>query len=314
MTQKKWTLKQAKDLFFLPFMELAYRAQKAHRRFFPANRIQVSTLLSIKTGRCSENCGYCSQSNHHKTNLQPASMLSLKEVLAAAQQAKAQGCTRFCMGASGRGPSSEDLKCVCEMITEVKSLGLETCVTLGLLTYPQACTLKETGLDYYNHNIDTSAEYYQQIVTTRTFQDRITTLEHVRKAGIRLCCGGILGMGETNEDRLKMLLVLANFNPHPESVPINKLIKIPGTRFENELDVDPFDFVRTIAVARLLLPHSYIRLSAGREQVSDELQAWSFFCGANSIFFGEQLLTVKNSACEKDEELFTRLGLEKEVL
>jgi biotin synthase len=312
--KRNWTPKAAKKLFCSPFMDLLHRAQTVHRTHFNPNNIQISTLLSIKTGRCSENCAYCSQSRHHKATLKSTPLMSVQEVLEKAKQAKALGSTRFCMGASGRSPGNGDVELVCEIIKGVKKLGLETCVTLGLLTGEQAHTLKKAGLDFYNHNIDTSLEYYNKIITTRTFQDRINTLTHVRKAGIKLCCGGILGMGETNEDRIKMLLILANFDPIPESIPINKLIRMPGTPLENQPDIDSFDFVRTIALCRILMPSSYIRLSAGRENMNDEFQALCFMAGANSIFYGNKLLTAQNPEPGKDDLLFHRLGLEKQTL
>ncbi len=311
--KKEWTFQDANQVFSLPFIDLLYKAQTIHRNNFNQNAIQVSTLLSIKTGSCSENCAYCSQSAHHKTGLKRAPMMKIEDVLEAAKRAKEAGSTRFCMGAAGRGPFGDDLKLVCEMVKEVKKLHLETCVTLGLLTEDQAISLKKAGLDYYNHNIDTSQEFYDKVVTTRTFQDRLDTLEIVRKAGIKLCCGGILGMGETNDDRIKMLVTLANLSPPPESVPINKLIRIPGTPLEKQKDIDPFDFVRTIALARILMPKSSVRLSAGRQQMSDELQALCFMAGANSIFYGEKLLTTSNPMPEGDNRLFERLGLEKMV-
>lgn len=309
--QKKWTLHQAKEIFNLPLTELLYKAQKIHLDHFIPATVQISTLLNIKTGSCPENCSYCPQSAHYNTGLKKEPLMKMEEVVAAAKRAKDAGSSRFCMGAAWRGPRDEDLKIICEMITEIKKLGLETCVTLGLLKDSQALMLKESGLDFYNHNIDTSAEFYEQIITTRTFEDRLNTLELVRKSGIKVCCGGILGMGETNDDRIKMLTLLANLEEPPESVPINKLIKIPGTPLENQEDIDPFDFVRTIALARILMPKSYIRLSAGREQMSDELQALCFMGGVNSIFYGEKLLTAGNPIPERDNQLFERLGLKK---
>ncbi|EER20800.1 MULTISPECIES: biotin synthase BioB [spotted fever group] len=309
--QKKWTLQQAKEIFNLSLIELLYEAQKIHRDYFIPATIQISTLLNIKTGSCPENCSYCPQSAHYNTGLKKEPLMKKEEVVAAAKRAKDAGSSRFCIGAAWRGPRDEDLKIVCEMITEVKKLGLETCVTLGLLKDSQVLMLKESGLDFYNHNIDTSPEFYDQIITTRTFEDRLNTLELVRKSGIKVCCGGIIGMGETNEDRIKMLTLLANLEESPESVPINKLIKIPGTPLENQEDIDPFDFVRTIALARILMPKSYVRLSAGREQMSDELQALCFMAGANSIFYGEKLLTAGNPIPEQDNQLFERLGLKK---
>ena len=309
--KKTWTLQEAEHLFNLPFNELMYQAQTTHRNHFDPNSVQISTLLSIKTGRCPEDCSYCPQSAHYKTGLQKEPLMELKDVLEAATRAKEAGSTRFCMGAAWRGPSEKDLNTVCEMVTEVKKLGLETCVTLGLLKDEQATQLKEAGLDFYNHNIDTSPEFYDQIISTRTFQDRLDTLSRVRQSGVKVCSGGILGLGETNSDRIGMLIALANLDEPPESVPINKLIKIPGTPLAQQTDVDCFDFVRTIALARIIMPNTMIRLSAGREQMSDELQALCFMAGANSIFYGEKLLTAANPVPEEDHALFNRLGLKK---
>lgn len=309
--QKKWTFQDAEQIFNLPFLELLYRAQTVHRQSFTPNTVQVSTLLSIKTGSCPENCSYCPQSAHYQTGLKKESLMEIDQVLSAAKRAKEAGSTRFCMGAAWRGPRDSDLEIVCEMVKEVKKLGLETCVTLGLLKEHQITKLKEAGLDFYNHNIDTSPEYYEKIITTRTFTDRLNTLEGVRKSGIKVCCGGILGMGETNQDRISMLILLANLDEPPESVPINKLIKIPGTPLEDQEEIDVFDFVRTIALARIMMPTSYVRLSAGREQMSDELQSLCFLAGANSIFYGEKLLTAPNPVPQRDNSLFQRLGLEK---
>jgi biotin synthase len=314
MTNATWTFEQANALFNLPFNELMYQAQTIHRQQFNPNSVQVSTLLSIKTGRCPEDCSYCPQSGHYKTGLQKEPLLEIDAVVAAAKRAKAAGSTRFCMGAAWRGPNEKDLNTVCDMVSEVKKLGLETCVTLGLLKDQQAEQLKAAGLDYYNHNIDTSPEFYEQVITTRTFQDRLATLEKVRQSGVKVCCGGILGLGETNADRIGMLVVLANLDEPPESVPINQLIKIPGTPLANQHNVDCFDFIRTIALGRILMPKSMIRLSAGREQMSDELQALCFMAGANSIFYGEKLLTANNPEPEQDNRLFQRLGLEKMAL
>lgn len=311
MMKKEWSFQEASHLFNLPFLELLYKAQTTHRDHFDPNAIQVSTLLNIKTGNCQENCGYCQQSAHHKTGLKKEPLMEIEAVLEAAKKAKDAGSTRFCMGASGRGPSDDDLTHICNMVKEVKKMGLETCVTLGLLKEHQADILKEAGLDFYNHNIDTSAEYYDKVITTRTFQDRLDTIEKVRKSGMKVCSGGILGIGETNDDRIKMLVTLANLDTPPESVPINKLIRFPGTPLENQKEVDPFDFVRTIALARLMMPKSYIRLSAGREQMSDELQLLCFMAGANSIFYGEKLLTANNASPKSDDQLFQRLGLQK---
>lgn len=305
------SIRRAEDTFHMPLMTLLYKAHTIHSTHFDPNEIQVSTLLSIKTGLCPENCSYCPQSVHHNTGLKKEPLLDTKTVIEAAKRAKDAGSTRFCLGAAWRGPRDKDLEKVCEMVAEVKALGLETCVTLGLLKKHQAKSLKDAGLDYYNHNVDCSEEFYDKIITTRTFADRIQTLEHVRNAGIKVCCGGILGMGETNLDRIKMLVLLSELDEQPESVPINKLIKIPGTPLANETDVDPFDFLRTIALARILMPRSFIRLSAGRESMSDELQALCFFAGANSIFYGEKLLTAQNPIPENDNQLFSRLGLNK---
>ena len=311
MTNKTWTFDEANCLFTLPFNELMYQAQSVHRQHFNPNSVQVSTLLSIKTGRCPEDCAYCPQSGHYKTGLQKEPLLELEAVIAAAKRAKEAGSTRFCMGAAWRGPSNKDLDTVCTMVSEVKKLGLETCVTLGLLKDQQAEQLKLAGLDFYNHNIDTSPEFYDKVITTRTFQDRLNTLEKVRHSGIKVCCGGILGLGESNVDRIGMLVVLANLAEPPESVPINQLIKIPGTPLAKEQNVDCFDFIRTIALARILMPKAMVRLSAGREYMSDELQALCFMAGANSIFYGEKLLTAANPEPEQDNHLFARLGLEK---
>jgi biotin synthase len=307
----KWTLEQAKSIFNLPLNDIIFEAQTIHRKHFSASKVQISTLLSIKTGSCPENCSYCPQSAHYQTGVKKEPLMSLDDVLKAAKKAKESGASRFCMGAAWRGPRDEDLEQVCAMVSEVKKLGLETCVPLGLLKDDQALKLKEAGLDFYNHNIDTSEDFYDKIITTRTFQDRIDTLGYVRKAGLKVCSGGIIGMGEGNEDRIKMLVTLANLDKPPESVPINKLIRITGTPLEGQEEVDPFDFVKTIALARILMPKSYIRLSAGREQMSDEMQALCFLAGANSIFYGEKLLTADNPIPENDQLLFKRLGLEQ---
>ncbi len=314
MTNKTWTFDEANALFHLPFNELMYQAQTVHRAHFNPNSVQISTLLSIKTGRCPEDCAYCPQSAHYNTGLTKEPLLEIDAVVAAAKRAKAAGSTRFCMGAAWRGPSEKDLNTVCQMVSEVKQLGLETCVTLGLLKDQQAEQLKAAGLDFYNHNIDTSAEFYEQVITTRTFQDRLATLEKVRQSGIKVCCGGILGLGETNADRIGMLVVLANLEQPPESVPINQLIKIPGTPLAEQTGVDCFDFVKTIALGRILMPSAMLRLSAGREAMSDELQALCFMAGANSIFYGEKLLTAANPEPQQDNHLFQRLGLEKMAL
>lgn len=306
-----WTAERAYAIFKLPFHDLLFQAHTQHRAHFNPNVIQISTLLSIKTGSCPEDCAYCPQSAHYKTGVEKQKLIDLAAVKEAAERAKAAGASRFCMGAAWRGPRDTDLAQVCDMVRVVKDLGMETCVTLGLLKANQAQQLQAAGLDYYNHNIDTSPDYYNQIITTRTFQDRLDTLQHVRDAGIKVCCGGILGMGETNQDRIAMLVVLANLVEPPESVPINQLIRIPGTPLENAAELDPFDFVRTIALARIMLPKAYIRLSAGRENMSDELQALCYFVGANSIFYGETLLTAQNPVPQQDDHLFERLDLEK---
>lgn len=308
---EQWSTEKATEIFNQPFFNLIFRAQEVHRRYFDPNKIQISTLLSIKTGSCPENCSYCPQSAHYETGVKAEPLMTIEEVLAAAKRAKELGSTRFCMGAAWRGPKDKDIEAVCEMVKEVKKLGLETCVTLGLLKDGQAEKLKEAGLEFYNHNIDTSPEYYKEIITTRKFADRIDTLEKVRKAGIKVCCGGIVGMGETNEDRIKMLVVLANLENPPESIPINKLIPISGTPLESSQAADPFDIVRVIALARIMMPSSYVRMSAGREQMSEELQALCFMTGANSIHYGEKLLTSGNSRPERDDNLFRKLGLEK---
>jgi biotin synthase len=309
--QERWTFEAAKAIFELPFADLIYRAQTVHRENFSPNEMQISTLLSIKTGRCPEDCAYCPQSGHYNTGLQKEPLMNKEQVIEAAKRAKDAGSTRFCMGAAWRSPRNKELEAVCETIREVKELGLETCATLGMLTEEQAHCLKSAGLDFYNHNIDTSPEHYSKIITTRTFEDRLKTLEHVREAGMKTCCGGILGMGETNEDRIKMLVILANLSEPPESVPINKLIRIPGTPLENQPDIEPIEFIRTIALARILMPRSYIRLSAGREHMSDEMQALCFFCGANSIFYGEKLLTASNPVPLRDNTLLSKLGIQK---
>lgn len=306
----KWSFDQAREIFHAPFLDLLYRAQTVHRENFPHNAIQISTLLNIKTGSCPENCSYCPQSAHFDTGLQKEPLMEREAILNAAQQAKEAGATRFCMGAAWRGPRDADLDFVCDMVREVKKLGLESCVTLGLLKEPQAERLKEAGVDYYNHNIDTSPDFYSKIITTRVFEDRVKTLGYVRQAGMKVCCGGILGMGETNDDRIQMLVFLGNMEMPPESVPINKLIPIPGTPLAHQASVDAFEFVRTIALARILMPQSFVRLSAGREDMSEELQSLCFMAGANSIFRGEKLLTAANPALEKDDTLFKKMGLQ----
>ncbi len=304
-----WQLQEVLDLFALPLNDLIFQAQCAHRSYFPANQLQLSTLLNIKTGRCPEDCAYCPQSIRFDTKIESTDLMPYDDVLSAAKTAKANGATRFCMGAAWRSPKDRDLQRVAEIVSGIKALGLETCVTLGMLTDGQAQQLKAAGLDYYNHNLDTSEAYYEHIITTRTYQDRLDTLAHVRDAGIKICCGGIIGMGEDTNDRANMLLTLANLSEHPESVPINQLVKISGTPLEDSEDLDAFDFVRCIAVARILMPASFVRLSAGRTDMSDELQALCFLAGANSIFYGEKLLTTANPEADHDMRLFSRLGL-----
>ena len=311
-TRHDWSLAEIEGLLDLPFNDLLFRAQSTHRARFDPNRVQVSTLLSIKTGACPEDCGYCSQSARHDTGLERERLLPLDEVVGAAAAAKAKGATRFCMGAAWRNPTDTNLERVAEMVRAVHDLGLETCVTLGMLTGPQAERLRAAGLDYYNHNLDTSPEFYGQVITTRTYQDRLDTLAHVRAAGINVCSGGILGMGESRRDRARLLQELANLPRHPDSVPINLLVQIEGTPLFGAAKLDPFEFVRTIAVARILMPGSYVRLSAGRSEMTDELQALCFFAGANSIFYGDRLLTTDNPEADHDRGLFARLGLQME--
>ena len=304
-----WTLGEVRTLFGRPFMDLIFDAQRVHRLFQRPNAVQVSTLLSVKTGACPEDCGYCPQSVRHETGLEPAELLEVEAVAERARLAKESGATRFCMGAAYRSPKPKDLRKVIAMIGAVKDLGLETCATLGMLTAAQARELKDAGLDYYNHNIDTSPAYYPKVIGTRTFQDRLDTLQAVRDAGMQVCCGGIVGMGESPEDRVAMLHTLATLPKHPESVPINRLVRVPGTPLADSAPIDSFEFVRTIAVARILMPRAHVRLSAGRAEMNDELQALCFLAGANSIFYGEKLLTTGNPDCEHDVRLFERLNL-----
>ena len=306
---QKWTIKEIKTLFQLPFNDLLYKAHIVHRANFNPNSIQLSTLLSIKTGGCSEDCGYCPQSARFDTEVENEPLMELKEVLAAAKLAKNAGASRFCMGAAWRGPKERDLDSVKQMISGVKELGLETCATLGMLKDGQAEQLKDAGLDYYNHNLDTSPEFYGDIISTRTYQDRLDTLEKVRHADINVCCGGIVGLGESIEDRIGLISQLANMKLPPESVPINLLTQVEGTPLNNIKKLDHFDFIRTIAVARITMPKSFVRLSAGRELMDDGIQALAFFSGANSIFYGEELLTTGNPNIEKDKKLFKRLNL-----
>jgi biotin synthase len=304
-----WSIEAVEQLFNLPFNDLLFQAQQVHRAHFDPNKVQVSSLLSIKTGGCAEDCAYCPQSAFYDTDVEPEPMMSVDEVLQHAQVAKDKGASRFCMGAAWRSPSDADMEHCVAMVEAVKSLQMETCMTLGMLTPDQATRLKQAGLDYYNHNLDTSPEYYEQIITTRTYQERLDTLQYVRDAGMSVCCGGILGMGESREDRNSMLRQLANMPVHPESVPINLLVQVEGTPMMDITRLDPLEFVRTIAVTRIMLPKSFVRLSAGREDMADSLQALCFFAGANSIFYGDKLLTTDNASVSHDEQLFQRLGL-----
>lgn len=305
-----WQLNEVSALFALPFNDLIYRAQTIHRMNFDPNEIQISSLLSIKTGSCSEDCAYCPQSARYDAGLTSEALMQVDDVLAAAQKAQQLGASRFCMGAAWRAPKDRDIGRVVEMVQGVKALGMETCVTLGMLTDAQTAALKQGGLDYYNHNLDTSDDYYAEIVTTRTYQDRLDTLARVRNAGINVCCGGIVGMGESDIDRAKLFIELANLPKHPESVPINMLVRVEGTPLAATEQLDPLVFIRTIAVARILMPKSRVRLSAGRSEMSDEMQALCFIAGANSIFYGEKLLTTDNPVAASDMSLFQRLGIQ----
>jgi biotin synthase len=304
-----WSRDEVHALFDMPFNDLLFRAHSVHRDNFDPNAVQVSTLLSIKTGGCPEDCNYCPQSVHYDTGLEPERLMDVEEVVTAAQRARAAGASRFCMGAAWRNPKGKNFERVLEMVTRVRAEGLETCATLGMLDESQAHALKEVGLDYYNHNLDTSPEFYGEIISTRTYDDRLDTLTHVRDAGINVCCGGIVGLGEAREDRVSMLCELANLPEHPGSVPINQLVKVEGTPQDKQTDIEPTEFVRTLAVARILMPASYVRLSAGRSDMSDTMQALCFFAGANSIFYGEKLLTTGNPDTANDDALFAKLGL-----
>ncbi|WP_419685400.1 biotin synthase BioB [Burkholderia theae] len=306
---QRWRVADVVALFALPFNDLIFRAQQVHREHFDANAVQLSTLLSIKTGGCEEDCGYCSQSSHHDTGLKAEKLMDVDTVLDAARAAKANGASRFCMGAAWRNPKERHMPALTEMVRGVKELGLETCMTLGMLEDEQAQQLATAGLDYYNHNLDTSPEFYGQVISTRTYQDRLDTLDRVRDAGINVCCGGIIGMGESRRERAGLISQLANLNPYPDSVPINNLVAIEGTPLEGTAPLDPFEFVRTIAVARITMPKAVVRLSAGREQLDDGLQAMCFLAGANSMFYGDQLLTTSNPQSQKDRALFERLGI-----
>jgi len=306
-----WQVAEVENLLELPFADLMFQAQSIHRAHFDPNEVQVSTLLSIKTGGCAEDCGYCPQSAHHESAVKAEPLMPLDRVLENAKQAKDSGASRFCMGAAWRNLKDRDLERVASMVSGVKDLGLETCVTLGMLEGHQAKRLKEAGLDYYNHNLDTSPEYYGDVISTRTYQDRLDTLEHVRGADINVCSGGIVGMGENLSDRAGLLVALANLPDHPQSVPINLLVQVEGTPMDGEETLDPFMFVRMIAVARIMMPESHVRLSAGREHMTDELQAMCFLAGANSLFYGEKLLTTDNPDTEHDQQLFSRLGINR---
>lgn len=313
-TRHDWSLEDIETLLALPFNDLLFRAQQVHRQHFEANTVQISTLLSIKTGTCPEDCKYCPQSGHYNTGLDRQKLLDIETVVKQARAAKRAGASRFCMGAAWRSPGERDFAVVVEMLKRVKELGLETCMTLGMLDEDQASRLAEAGLDYYNHNLDTSPEFYGEITTTRHYSDRLETLSRVRQAGMKVCSGGILGMGEATRDRAGLLQQLARLVPHPESVPINMLVKVAGTPLASVDDLDPLEFVRVIAVARILMPKSHVRLSAGREQMSDSTQALAFLAGANSIFYGEKLLTTDNPQSVRDRALFARLGLKPEQI
>ncbi|MGH6906760.1 MAG: biotin synthase BioB [Aestuariivirga sp.] len=306
----KWTLREARALYDAPFNDLLFQAQTVHRRHFDPNRVQLSRLLSIKTGGCPEDCGYCSQSAHHESGLKATKLMEVERVIAEARKARDAGATRYCMGAAWRGPKDRDMAAIVAMVEGVKALGMETCMTLGMLDAGQAKRLKQAGLDYYNHNIDTSERYYGEVITTRSFADRLETLAHVREAGMKVCCGGIVGMGEGAVDRVDMLVTLANLPEHPDSVPINMLIPIAGTPLAESDRIEPIEFIRTIALARIMMPKSHVRLSAGRTAMTDEMQALCFFAGANSIFVGDTLLTAGNPGEDKDAALFRRLGIE----
>ncbi|MFZ9180641.1 MAG: biotin synthase BioB [Rickettsiales bacterium] len=304
-----WQIEEVIKLFSMPFNDLIFKASSLHREFHNPNQVQISTLLSIKTGGCPENCKYCPQSAHYDTGLQKQALMPIDEIVASANNAKKAGASRFCMGAAWRSLHDRDVEKICEIVQAVKDTGMETCMTLGMLTEKQSKQLKEAGLDYYNHNIDSSEEFYAEIISTRNFQDRLNTLKNVREAGMNVCSGGIVGMGETREDRAKMLIILANLPKQPESVPINMLVRVKGTPLENTQELDQFEFIRTIAVARIMMPKSKVRLSAGREEMNEQTQALCFLAGANSIFYGEKLLTTQNPQMQKDQELLSKLGM-----
>ena len=312
LSTKTWTVEAVAELYDLPFNDLLYRAHEIHREHFAAGEIELATLLSIKTGGCPEDCAYCPQSVRYQTGVEADALMPLPQVLERARAARAAGATRFCMGAAYRSPKRKDLDQIALMVREVRALGLETCATLGMLSAEQAQQLKAAGLDYYNHNLDSSEEFYSQIISTRSYQERLDTLAAVRDAGMNVCCGGIVGMGETVRDRAQMLVTLANLPQHPESVPINQLVRVAGTPLAQAQEVDPLDFVRTIAAARVMIPKAHVRLSAGRSSMSDEVQALAFLAGANSIFYGEKLLTTGNPEVEQDRALLARLGIRAE--
>jgi biotin synthase len=307
-----WQREEVEALLALPYNDLLFKAHTVHRQYFNPNQVQVSTLCSIKTGACPEDCKYCPQSAHYTTDLEKEKLMQVTHVIDEAHKAKASGATRFCMGAAWRSPHMRDMPIVLEMVKAVKSLNLETCMTLGMLSSEQSAQLAEAGLDYYNHNLDTSPEYYGEVITTRSYQDRLDTLSNVRKSGMKVCCGGIVGMGESERDRVGLLIQLANLPVHPESVPINMLVRVDGTPFSDLDDLDPFDFIRTIAAARIMMPQSHVRLSAGREEMNEQTQAMGFFAGANSIFYGEKLLTTANPEASQDQKLFKKLGITPE--
>jgi biotin synthase len=314
ITRHDWSIAEVEAFFALPFSDLMFQAQTVHREHFNPNEVQVSTLLSIKTGACPEDCKYCSQSARYNTDVKKERLMEVDKVLEAAQVAKAQGSTRFCMGAGWRNPKARDMPYVLEMVKGVKAMGLETCMTLGMIDGGQADELQEAGLDYYNHNLDTSPEHYNSIITTRSYQDRLDTLQNVRDSGMKVCSGGIVGLGEKAQDRASFLAQLANLPKHPESVPINMLVKIEGTPLADVDDLDPFDFIRCIAIARIMMPKSHVRLSAGRDAMNDQMQAMCFLAGANSIFYGCKLLTTGNPEANKDMQLFAKLGINTETV
>ena len=307
--KNNWTIAELQTIYDMPFNDLLWKSHQLHRKYHDPNKIQISTLMSIKTGGCPEDCKYCSQSIRYDTDIKLEKTLPITEIIQQAKEAKKNGATRFCMGAAWRNLSDTNLSKVKEMIQEVKKLELETCVTLGMLSENQANQLKDAGLDYYNHNLDTSEEYYSKVVTTRSYQDRLNTLKHVRNAGVKVCCGGIIGLGEEPIDRIKLIHVLSNLKEHPESVPINKLVKVEGTPFFDNFEVDEFDFIKIISLSRIAMPKAYIRLSAGRDSMNDQMQALCFFAGANSIFYGEELLTTKNSTIAHDQSLLKKLKI-----